>query len=265
MKRIINLIRKPLFLIILALGATVAISFGAVNYLILPKFQSYQELAEKNATDANHLSLLARNVASFESLDKKEIADYALIVKTFVPEQNDILRFLALNEIVAASSGVKVSGIQAVIKKTQVVPPPTQAPTGGSGGKVQSSAGGGLIGKVYAQASPTPTAVAKETTYSLKVSISGGFESIEAYLDNLKKTDRLLGVANISITSSGESGISALVTLDLALGDANIAVAPEDSVVLTAQDKQFLEELAAKVLFSAQPAKNSLGRPNPFN
>src|SRR3990167_9717626 len=109
MKRIINLIRKPLFLIILALGATAAISFGAIAYLILPKFQSYQELAEKNATDANHLSLLARNVASFESLDKKEIADYALIVKTFVPEQNDILRFLALNEIVAASSGVKVS------------------------------------------------------------------------------------------------------------------------------------------------------------
>src|SRR3990167_11410849 len=114
MKEIGKLIGKTIVFTSLAAVVTILVSFALIFYLILPKVQSYRELSQENRAAADRLSLLSRNVASFEKLDKEENTAYSDIVKNFIPDQNDVLRFVVLNEIVASSSGVSISAIQVV-------------------------------------------------------------------------------------------------------------------------------------------------------
>lgn len=269
MKDLKKFLNNPLIFVIFASLAT-AMVMGLIAFiLILPKAVEFGRLATQNRDDDIKLATLTQNIENFSKLNLSEVESFSKLVDELIPEENDVVRFITLNEIVAKASGVVVSDA----KFTSGTSTQTQPSSGGGQSptpSVQQQSSKGLFGTVYAQEAQTSQSQNQSVqtsggSYDIKVSVTGNFENILNYISEFKKTDRLVGISEIAITSSDEGGeVNAVVEFVLPLSSSTAIVTPNESVVLSEGDRKLLQDLAGNIRYSAFPSEDPLGRSDPF-
>jgi len=260
---IIELAKKPGVVIGLEVFATFLIGILLVFFVVLPKFKSWQESASQNKETKQHSEKVSKNIESIKGLDKTEIEKAGSFLDEFLPAEEDPLKFVSLAEAVAAASGMKVSAIQADLGKSTK---PTTTPTsvGSSSGPTISS-GSTTASSTTATSLNQPAAAAKKGV-TFKLSLEGEFPSIPTLLANFEKAGRamLITQMNLSSTQSEGGGVSLVINFTLPLFTNPPAASAENLVMLTPEETKLLGSLLEKNQIKVAPAKNPLGRQDPF-
>lgn len=246
MKIVQKIFKKNLVFVIffLVLGFII---FIAISYLlILPRFLSFLSNRLENEVTKIEIVDLEKNIRATKALDEEESSKFFSIVDRFIPESEDVLRSVTLIEKVAEFSSVTLDSFDTNTK--QVVP------------------GQGVTDSPQSQGStPTQAVTAIPTSsssYEMEVTVSGSFSEITKFVSNFLKTDRLLGINDVSLSTT-EGGISAVLTVEFPLGPSTATIEIGDDLVLTAAEKKQLKEIEGKK-FSASPSTNPLGSLDPF-
>jgi len=221
--------------------------FVAVSYLlILPRFLSFLSIKLENEVTKIEIVDLENNIRDTKAIDKAESSKFFSLVDKLIPESEDVVRSITLAEKIAKSSGVTLTSFDTNTK--QVVP------------------GQSVTASPQAQeAAPTQAVTAVPTSsssYEMALTVNGSFSGVTKFIANFLKTDRLLGIGDISLSSIG-GGISAVLTVEFPLGPSTTTIEIGDDLVLTEVEREQLKEIEGKI-FSVNPANNPLGPPDPF-
>ncbi len=238
MKSAFKFFDKPLVLIVIAVIAGLLVTLLIVFLLIMPKFASYMSYKSQNSNLSSDIGKLESSIKTVKSLDEEELNSIYSILNNFAPKTDDTLRFLALNEVLASSAGVGISSVTVSTDKDSQT-------------KSQKNA-----------QSATQTTQSLANSYVVKVAAKGFFSNFLRFISNYQLTDRLVGLSEVTI-AGGESVLTATLTVELPLGASAVA-SSEDDLVLTQKEKDILKSIEDNILFSVSPAKDPLGRPDPF-
>ena len=246
MKSIKKIFKNNLFFIIFFSGLGFIV-FVTISYLlVLPSFLSFLSSKLENEVTKIEITDLEKNISDTKAIDKDEAGKLFSLVNNFIPESEDVLRSITLIEKVARFSGVTLDSFDTNTK--QVVP--------GQDVTASPQAEG---------ATPTQAVTAIPTSsssYEMEVKVSGSFSEITKFITNFLKTDRLLGISDITL-SSAEGGVSAQLTVGFPLSPATTTVVIGDDLVLTESEKKQLKEIEEKK-FTANPSTDPLGPVDPF-
>lgn len=249
---------KPIVLIVIAVIAGLLVTLLIVLLLIMPKFASYMSYKSQNSILNSDIEKLESGIKTVKSLDEEELDSTYSVVNNFTPKSKDILRFLALNEVIASFSGIGISSVAVSTEKGSQV---------GKGTEKTQAASAPDQSQKNAQTTqnaqpPTKTTQGSANSYVVKVAAKGFFTNLLRFISNYQLTDRLIGLSEVTI--AGEEGVlTATLTVELPLGALAVA-SYEDDLVLTQKEKDILKFIEDNTLFSASPAKDPLGRPDPF-
>lgn len=227
--------KTPVFValsIIFVIITTVLISF----FLVYPRVLQFLELRLVNLSTSLEVDELSKSIQAASSLDVQEVETFLSIINELIPVEEDTLRFLTLNEIIATSSGVKIKTV---------------------GVNAQTIKAGGP-----ASGSTTPTEASSANSYQVTITVSGDFTNLIVYSSNLLKADRLIGQSEIKFNGVG-GDITATLTVELPTGK-EVPASPSAVVELTQQEKDKITLILKSFKFSAAPAKNPLGQTDPF-
>lgn len=246
MKSIRKIFRKNLVFVIFfsVLGF---VAFVAVSYLlILPRFLSLLTVKLENEVIKIEIVDLEKNIRVTKAIDEKESSKFFLLVDNLVPESEDVVRSITLAEKVAKISGVTLTSFDT--NPEQVVP----------GQSVTAS-------PQEQESTPTQSVTAIPTSsssYEIEVTVNGSFSGVTNFISNFLKTDRLLGIGDVTLGSIG-SGISAVLKVEFSLSPSTATIELGDDLVLTEAEKKQLKEIEGKK-FSASPSNDPLGPADPF-
>ena len=218
--------------ILFVIITTVLISF----FLVYPRVLQFLELRVVNLSTNLEVDELSKSIQAASSLDIKEVAAFLSVMNEQIPIEEDTLRFLTLNEIVAEASGVKIKSV---------------------GVNTQTIKAG-----VPSSGSTTPTETSSANSYQVTITVSGDFTKLIIYSSNLLMTDRLIGQSEIKFNGVG-GDITAILTVELPTGK-EVPASPSAIVKLTQQEKDKITSILESFKFSAEPAKNPLGKTDPF-
>lgn len=254
MSEIINIFKKPLVVIILGLLVTVAAVGSTGYFFVLPQFNSLGDNQNKTADLTAKLADLTKNINTIKSIEQGEISKYSKTLDSLFPVNSDYLHFATLNDNLASIAGLKVTSF------TVSSAPKTSVPAA-----TASGSNGGTSAAVKQQAATSPTtSTAVGSGYNVVVAYTGSFDKIESLLKNLHNLDRIVGVNHITF-SAASSDLAVSITYFLPLSSSSLVSASSDTLVtLSTSDKSLLDKLAKNIQFTAAPADNSLGKPNPF-
>ncbi|MEX0616941.1 MAG: hypothetical protein WD231_03985 [Candidatus Woykebacteria bacterium] len=270
MKSLIKFFKKPLILGISVGLAELMIFVALVGLLIIPKISSFRELSSKNSESEKELVELSESITTYSKLDPEEIKDLVTLVDNLIPEERDVLRFLTLNEVVAQVSGVEITDTQIV---SATATPTTPASSGSQApAPATPSQPVSLVKKAFAQDQPQPQAspatpapqVSSTSSYSTKISVTGPFNSVINYIKNFDNMDRFAAFSQVDLSLGEGSDLIAVLDVQLPLSKSSSTVASNEFINLTDQEKKIIEEVKSKILYSASPARNPLGKSNPF-
>jgi len=246
MKSIRKIFKKNLVFVIFfsVLGF---VAFVAVSYLlILPRFLSLLTIKLENEVIKIEIVELEKNIRDTKAIDEKESSKFFSLVDKLVPESEDVVRSITLAEKVAKISGVTLTSFDTNTK--QVVP----------GQSVTAS-------PQEQESTPTQSVTAIPTSlssYEIEVKVNGSFSGVTNFISNFLKTDRLLGIGDVSLGSIG-GGISAVLTVEFSLSPSTATIEIGDDLVLTVVEREQLAEIKGRI-FSASPSNNPLGPADPF-
>ena len=247
MKSIQKIFKKNIVFVIffLVLGFVI---FVAVSYLlVLPRFLSFLSIKLENEITKIEIVDLENNIRDTKAIDEAESSKFFSLVDNLIPESEDVIRSVALAEEVAKSLGVTLDSFDT--NTEQVVPGQT------------------VTASPQAQES-TPiqgmTAVSTSSnSYEMAIAVNGSFSGITKFISNFLKTDRLLGINDVSLTTLGGGGVAATLTVVFPLGTSTTTIEIGDDLVLTAVEREQLAEIKGRI-FSASPSNNPLGPADPF-
>lgn len=246
MKSIQKIFKKNLVFVIffLVLGFVI---FAAVSYLfVLPRFLSFVSIRLENEVTKIEIIDLEKNIVGTKAIDGVESSKFFSLVDKLVPESEDVLRSITLTEEVAKSSGVTLKSFDT--NTEQVVPGQTVT----DNPQTQESTSTQAVTAI-------PTS---PSSYKMEVIVNGSFSGITKFIANFLKTDRLLGINEVSL-STLEGGVSATLTVEFPLSPSTATIEIGDDIVLTEAEKEQLNEIKGKK-FSASPSNYPLGPANPF-
>jgi len=226
--------------IILVIIATVSISY----FLVYPRVLQFLELRLENSVVSQEVDELTKSIQTASSLDIQEVAAFLSVMNEQIPIEEDTLRFLTLNEIIANASGVKIKSVGV---NTQTIK--AGVPSSGSTTTTDDS------GQVVNQTSSA-------SSYQVTITVSGDFTNLIVYSSNLLIADRLIGLSEIKFNGVG-GDITAILTVELPTGK-EVPASPSAIVKLTQQEKDKITSILEGFKFSAAPAKNPLGKTDPF-
>jgi len=249
MKELKKLLKKPSVFLGFSIFVALLTSGVIIYFLILPKFQSYFDKRNENKKLEEEISDLEISIKAVSSLDKGEAARFSKITSLLIPEEEDTLRFITLSEILAKASGVRLTAIQLNVSKSvgtgQSTPAPAQTNSGQN------------------QATTPPAAPAKKSSYQLGVTIEGNFRNIMRFVSSYQNTDRLAGMNELTISGLG-SALSANMVVELPISSDKLTLTLGENVTLSQGEREKILSIIGNSKFSAFPAQNPLGRPDPF-
>lgn len=218
--------------IVFVIIATVLISY----FLVYPRVLQFLELRVVNLSTSLEVDELSKSIQAASSLDIQEVETLLSVMNELIPIEEDTLRFLTLNEIIAKASGVKIKSV---------------------GVNTQTIKAG-----VPSSGSTTPTEVSSADSYQVTITVSGDFTNLIIYSSNLLIADRLIGLSEIKFNGVG-GDLTATLTVELPTGK-EVPASPSAIVKLTQQEKDKITSILESFKFSAEPAKNPLGQTDPF-
>jgi len=235
--------KTPVFValfIVFVIIATVLISY----FLVYPRVLQFLELRLENSLVKLEVDELSKSTQAAASLDVQEVEAFLSVMNELIPIEEDTLRFLTLNEIIAKASGVKIKSVGV---NTQTIK--AGVPSSGSTTTTDDS------GQVVNQTSSA-------NSYQVTITTSGDFISLVNYSSNLLKANRLIGLSEIKFNGVG-GDLTAILTVDLPTGK-EVPASPSVVVELTQQEKDKITSILESFKYSAEPAKNPLGQTDPF-
>lgn len=226
---------KPLLIIILIILGVLGGSYILVSFVILPSFDSWNKSKQELTTQNQRVDQIKASIANLTGLDKERITFLKAFVDTLVPDELDSFHFASLNEVVAKAANVTVTSVQ--ISK-------------GAGGTTTA------IGKGQTnQTAPT----------NVTVTYSSDFDSLLTLIKYWVVADRLVGPTTIMITGqAGNPALTYTLGYQLPIAPKVTAATVEDPSLLTPSQIAKLEQLRAKVVYTATPSTKPLGKDNPF-
>jgi len=259
MKSIQKILKKNsvfvIFFVIVGLILSLTISY----FLMAPRFFSYLKIQLENKNSREELAVLEKNIRDTMAIDTQESSKFFSLVEALIPEEEDTLRVITLTERIAKSSGVVLkqfdTNSMVVVPGTQAAPSPTPPTEGENAGVGQQSQSG-------TNQTQTTTPATSLNSYKIKVTVEGSFSNVTRFISNYLKTDRLLGMSEVSINSLDQR-LSVVLTIELPLSPSISTVSIGDNLVLSDLEREQLKELENKE-FTASPANNPLGPANPF-
>jgi len=255
MSLLMKILKKPLFIIVTAALFTVGICSAVVVLFVLPQYSEMTQIQEKNKTTQTKIDLLTSNIKMIKSFAPDEIDRYTNIIESFYPEEASYLHFVTLNEELANSVGVGVTSLSISATKA----------TGSTGKSPAVGPAAGANGGV-AKSSPANKTTTSASGFYVQIAYKGDYKNVEYLLSKLENLDRAVGVNKLTLTQL-ESGadVSASVVFYLPTAKKGLNTASSESVIaLSEKDRKFIDDLEARIEFSANPAKNKLGKDNPF-
>jgi hypothetical protein len=204
-----------------------------------------------------------KNIEAVKGLDTTEIKTAKDFLDEFLPGEEDPLRFVSLAEGVAAASGMKLSAVQAELGKSTSQ---TTTPTSVSSSSSPTISSGSTAAPSATATSLNQPATAASKGVNFKLSFEGEFPSTLTLLANFEKAERAILITQMSFSSaqSEGGGISLAINFTLPLLTNPPAASSENLVMLTSEETKLLESLLDKNQIKVAPAKNPLGREDPF-
>ncbi len=256
MKELLSLIKKPIFAILFGFLFTALLCSLMVFGLIMPGFSSWQEGTKANKDLETKVSKVSQNITLAKGVNDSERKSYTEVMDIFYPVAADYLHFATLNENLAAQMGVSVTSF-------------TNAQTSSSAAAAKAPSIGPAAGSSSSSSSSAASVAPAATLSSIYVSVAykGQFESVESFIRNLTKLDRLIGLSTMVFTKvENTNEITANATFTLPLSAKSTAASTsEDIQLLSLEDKKILEEIKSKIEFFANPADTPIGKTDPFN
>jgi len=277
-KRIIKILKDPKLIAVASVVLSVVILLAVVPPLLFPRFTNWRELAEKNSQEEARFNTINTNVNTLISIDKANLEDFEQLVAKVIPEEQDRLRMVSIFNILVQNSGMVLKSLKVVTKT------PAQTPVTPAAGVAQSTPGTPPTpGAQQPTAQPVPSAsqgtittppvatpvVSKE--YEISLVADGSVPAAIKLLDSLELVKRSVKVLDLSVGKGEEEKDSAAsggkiqvkANFRLALAE-NMNVSPEENIVISDADRQYLLDLLQKLTIDASPAKDPLGRLDPF-
>lgn len=254
MKDLKSLFKKTEVFVGVAIFLSVLAFFVVTYFLSLPRFQSYLKLRGDNVKLKSDTADIARGINTVSSLDAKELSLFSTVMDLFIPEKEDRLRFLTLSEGVAQGSSVALSSVELNVTEVGSVQPQQPTQTNPSAGAGQETGGQTNV--------PVPPQPVQAKSYTMGLTLSGSFSSILNFISNYQESDRLVAVKELSIDGTGTS-LTAHLVFELPLSGSISQPDPKEDLKLTSEERDLVLTLLNKQ-YSASPAKNRLGRSDPF-
>src|SRR3989304_9002864 len=262
MKKLTEILKKPLALIIGGLAVTIVISLLVATLFILPQVSDWNKAQETVVTTQSKVDSLTKNINLVRQSSGTDLEGFSELLSLFYPEEGDHLHFATLNESLAANFGVEVTSVAISAAKPLIAAASTPSVGPAAGAGVASLASSSTSSK----SSPQPTTKASSSEIYLQISYRGTYSAIEAVLSKLESLDRAAGVSKVTanqVASTGEVTVNVVYVLPLSSKGLNTASA-ESVASLSKADKDLLENIEKKIEFSANPSNFPLGKADPF-
>lgn len=237
--------------IALSIVLTLLLSALLLALVAWPSFSSLGQVATEIEAEDTKLAGINASTAFLSKEDKKRLESLKAFLEQLVPEKVDLLHFATLNELVSQAAGVTVNNIQ-ITKGSSAA---TKAPVTTAPGIKTSGA-----------ATPsTPVQTSQVAATNVSVTYTSGFDSLLALIQYWVLADQLVGIKDLNISGVAAGSLNYTVNYELPTSPAVQKATVEDKFSLTEEQKKNLEELKAKIIYTATPSANSVGRSNPFN
>ena len=276
-KRIIKILKDPKLIAVASVILSVVILIVAVPPLLFPRFTNWRDLAEKNSQEEARFNKINANVNTLISIDKTNLEEFEQLVEKMIPEEQDRLRMVSIFNILVKNSGMALKSLKVVTKAS------VQTPASSAAGTAQPTSGTSPAPGVQQPTQPVPSASQGTTTtppavtptvsneYEISLVADGSVPAAIKLLDSLELVKRSVKVMDLSVgkgeedkdVSASGGRIQVKANFRLALGE-NVNASPEENIVMTDADRQHLLDLLQKLTIDASPAKDPLGRPDPF-
>lgn len=213
-------------------------------FVIWPSFDSITTVSEELDLAEIRVDNINQTISLLKQEDQETIKQFVNFLDQYVPEKIDDLHFATLNEAVADAAGASVSSIQ-ISKGASAAATSTPAETSGEG-----------------QASTPPVQVAQP---SVSVTYASDFDSLLKLISFWSLADQLIGIKELKITGVDGQTINYTIDYELPIAGALQTAVVDDRVFLSKEQKERLQEIKDKVIYTATPSANSVGKDNPFN
>ncbi len=216
---------------------------GAIGYLlIMPTFTNLNKVEQEIKLQTAKLDKIDQAVNTLKAQDKDLLDGLARFYNTLVPENIDMLHFATLNEIVARESGAQITAISLSKGLTTTAQPQAGSTTGAAASSTAP------------QSAPT----------SVKVTYRSNFTSLLNMLKYWFLADQIVGVQGLTISGEADGIITYTVSYDLPKGAIVANSSIENPTVLTKKEIEEFQNLKKKIIYTATPSANPLGKDNPF-
>lgn len=255
MKNLGKFFKKTSVFIAVSVTLTILLMFIIGMFLILPAVGSLSSSQVEKAQLKIQQENLEKSISITSSYDLDEINKFERVINNFLPEEKDTLRFIVLAQLIADFSGVSIDTLETKIDSTVV---PTQPASPGAEASPPETQGVGSGGQLVGTVSNTVA-----NSFVLKMTVGGTFGSIQKFIGNFQKPDRLIRISELVIAGE-EDELTATVTFELPLGSKITSVNPGEDIQFTLAERESIQDIINNIKFSVTSAGGSLGKANPF-
>lgn len=234
----------------LAIVLTLLIS-GLLLYLMAwPSFNNIGTNSTDIKVEEARLTAVTESISMLSKEDKSRLESLVSFMQQLVPETVDNLHFATLNELVAEAAGVTVNGIQ--ISKG-AAPSSSKAVTTAPGVETSGKA-----------APATPVQTSQVAAVSIAVTYTSGFDSLLNLIKYWTLADQLVGIKEVNISGVAAGSLNYTVSYELPTSPKIQKATVEDKLGLTEAQKKKIEEIESRIIYTATPSANTVGKSNPF-
>ncbi len=199
---------------------------------LLPLFRTAGTNLKKIQTRQKEEQALSQKVSLLSQIDPKVLEDRAKIIKTALPENKDVIAYLAAVDGLSKELGLSFGGI--TVNPGEV---------SGSGAATKTKGKSRTVGTLQ--------------VLDTQIKIMGSKDGIYAFLRQVEQTMPLMQVADVSVTSIGEDQY----TLSLSLGMLWAPVGESDLKgainLFTEKEENYFQKLATFKTYLANTATQS--------
>lgn len=222
-------------------------------FIAWPSFNSIGQVNTEIETESSKLSVISESIAALSKEDKERLENLVTFLAQLVPEKVDMLHFATLNELVSDAAGVTVSNIQISMGAAKTTTAsPAAATTVTESAQTNTTA-------------PTPAPATPASAVSVAVTYSSNFDSLLSLIKYWSLADQLVGIKEINISGVADGRLTYTINYELPVAPATAKATVEDKLNLTEAQKKQLEDLQIKIIYTATPSANAVGKSNPFN
>lgn len=238
---------------VLGVIGTLIVSGLLLLLVAWPSFGSLGKVATEIEAENTKLTVINQSIDVLSKEDKGRLEKLTKFLERLVPEKVNNLHFATLNELVAQAAGTTVNSIQ--ISKGS-------PPKAGTSTTVTTAPGV----KTSGEAAPSiPVQTSQVAAVSVAVTYSSGFDSLLNLIKFWALADQLVGIKDINVSGLDGSLLNYTINYELPTSPVVQKATIAENILLTEDQKRKIEDLKTRIIYTATPSANPVGKSNPFN